>query len=126
MVSIGDLVKLLDLGEKLKNYLAGLTDRSLRKKGIIDFHEERDNLTPDWWTDYFCKRKRPNKVIIMGQSLEKTFKNRMQADIFVNWCNSGLQELRYLSFLRKAQRPHKFRQLVKTLVTKIIMILIVF
>ena len=96
MVSIGDLVKLLDLGEKLRNYLAGLTDRSLRKKGIIDFHEERDNLTPDWWTNYFCKRERPNKVIIMGQSLEKTFKNRMQADIFVNWCNSGLTKIKVL------------------------------
>lgn len=59
-------------------------------KGVVEFYGKRGELSEKWWEEFYCDRKDiPKNVVIMGQSLAKTFVNQKQNEKFQQWCNSG-------------------------------------
>lgn len=76
-----DIKALLEIIDRFKH--------GKKNTGICGFYDQRSLLSKEWWEKFFTKRKRPNDVIIMGQSLAKAFSNKKQAETFINWCNNG-------------------------------------
>lgn len=59
--------------------------------GIVTFFSSRKQLSPDYWQDFFIKRKQPRVVYLLGQSLSKTFNDEKRLETFISWCNKGTE-----------------------------------
>lgn len=56
--------------------------------GIYKFVRERDDLGQEWWDSFFDINRRPKKVILMGQSLSRSFTGHC-GDSIRSWCQDG-------------------------------------
>jgi len=59
--------------------------------GMITFFSSRKDISPGYWNDFFIKRKRPQCVYLLGQSLSNTFNDKKRIETFISWCNKGTE-----------------------------------